>query len=287
MAFDAADAHRAAHRPANWIPAPKMAACCSGRCAPSRLFGAPSPPVGAAWAFRLPFVPPIPRGLYKVGPLRKLSGAFIRRGGGGELGRLRSPPAITLPSLTAAFRRPRASPGMYPVCQPRPAACGGPAPSRPAAGAAPMPAGGQAPPPTRGPPFGPRRGLFRHRPRSRAAPRPSRPRWSPGVRPGGWFPAPWAKAQRAGLQPPGPCSSCPRGNLTAVRRSSHVQASHLSPPRHRPAAVIQSLGTGSCQLRPVCAGNGRLPRSARLASIARSRRLRASGVFRIRGQISV
>lgn len=83
MALDAADAHRAAHRPANLIPAPKMAACCSGRCAPSRLFGAPSPPVGAAWAFRLPFVPPIPRGLYKVGPLRKLSGAFIRRGGGG------------------------------------------------------------------------------------------------------------------------------------------------------------------------------------------------------------
>ena len=46
MALDAADAHRAAHRPANWIPAPKMAACCSGRCAPSRLFGAPSPPLG-------------------------------------------------------------------------------------------------------------------------------------------------------------------------------------------------------------------------------------------------
>lgn len=61
MAFDAADAHRAAHRPANWIPAPKMAACCSGRCAPSRLFGAPSPPrwgcVGVPSAVRPPHPP--------------------------------------------------------------------------------------------------------------------------------------------------------------------------------------------------------------------------------------
>ena len=92
-------------RPPRWPRVAPAAALPRGYSVP------PPPLVGAAWAFPLPFVPPIPRGLYKVGPLRKLSGAFMRRGGGGELGRLRSPPAITLPFLTVAVRRPRASPG--------------------------------------------------------------------------------------------------------------------------------------------------------------------------------
>lgn len=72
-------------RPPRWPRVAPAAALPRGYSVP------PPPLVGAAWAFPLPFVPPIPRGLYKVGPLRKLSGAFMRRGGGGELGRLRSP----------------------------------------------------------------------------------------------------------------------------------------------------------------------------------------------------
>lgn len=124
MAFDAADAHRAAHRPANWIPAPKMAACCSGRCAPSRLFGAPSPPrwgcVGVPSAVRPPHPPRSLQG--RPASLRSAAPLLDAGVGGSSVACGHPPQSLSrfLPLLSAVLGRhrgciPSASPARRPV----------------------------------------------------------------------------------------------------------------------------------------------------------------------------
>lgn len=92
-------------RPPRWPRVAPAAALPRGYSVP------PPPLVGAAWAFPLPFVPPIPRGLYKVGPLRCAQRRLYETRGWGGARSLAVTPAITLPFLIAAVRRPRASPG--------------------------------------------------------------------------------------------------------------------------------------------------------------------------------
>lgn len=209
LAFDAS-------RAANVLPTGfRRISCCATTCQldstsqqprvllrPLRSLAAkwcPHPPHWVCVGVQSAVCPPFPRVFHEVGPLRKLSGAFIMRGGRGVLGRLWSPPQPrswffsflpSCPSVPGAWFHLPAPPGGLRrpgVVAPRPW------------GRLQCPQAGKRRPQRRGSPFGPRRRPCRRRPlsglrRSRPAPRGHR-----GTAPGS-APVP------GGLRPKGPGS---------------------------------------------------------------------------------